>query len=136
MIEKKLKNKSHLKIGARGELKAMEYLKKNDYKILDRNWFNRTGQRLGELDIIAQKDNVIIFVEVKTRKVDSLNLVNAINPEEQINVRKIDKLQKIAETYINENDLWESDWRFDAVSVIFYSNNKKPKIEHLENIFF
>ena len=74
--------------------------------------------------------------KVKTRKVNSLNLVDATNPEEQINIRKIDKLQKIAETYIDENDLWESDWQFDAISVIFYSDSEKPKIEHLENIFF
>ncbi len=137
MIEKGLKDNSHLKTGEQGELEATEYLKKNDYKILDRNWFNRKGQRLGEIDIIAKnKDNDIIFVEVKTRKVRSLKLVEEINPEEQIDFRKIDKLQKIAETYIADNDLWESDWQFDAISVIFYSDSEKPKVEHLENIFF
>lgn len=136
MIIKKIKSKNHLKIGQKGELKATEYLQKAGYEILDRNWFNKKGIQMGEIDIIAKNENNdIIFVEVKSRKFNSLKIGKEIFPEEQITARKMSKLQKIAEHYIEENNLWENDWQFDAISVIFYLNDKKPKIKHFENIF-
>jgi Holliday junction resolvase-like predicted endonuclease len=90
---------------------------------------------LGEIDVVAKDlQNVIIFVEVKSRRIFSQRLEKEIQPEEQITSQKMNKLQKIAENYISENNLWESDWQFDAISVIF-SDNLSPKITHLENIF-
>lgn len=134
---KKRKDTTHLKIGEKGEEEAEKYLKKFGYKILDRNWFNKKGQRLGEIDIVAKnKDGDIIFAEVKTRKINSSKEIKEILPEEQITIHKMNKLQKAAESYISENDLWENDWHFDAISIIFYSDSEKPKIEHFENIFF
>ncbi|MCK4635729.1 MAG: YraN family protein [Candidatus Moranbacteria bacterium] len=136
MTRKKVKSKNNLKIGQKGELKAVKYLQKSGYKILDRNWFNKKGVQMGELDIVAKDENDnIIFVEVKSRRANSLKIGNKIFPEEQITARKMSKLQKIAEYYIEQNNLWESDWRFDAVSVVFYLNDEKPKIKHFENIF-
>lgn len=129
------KKVNHLKIGKKGELEAVEYLKKLGYKILNKNWFNKKGKRLGEIDIVAKdKNDEIVFVEVKSREIKDCN--ENINPEEQIGYYKMIKLQKIAESYINENNLWDSNWRFDAVSVIFYLDSENSKIEHFENIFF
>ena len=122
------------KVGDEGENLACQHLEKLGYKILARNWFNKEGKMLGEIDIIAKKfQEKIIFVEVKSRRISYFKN-SEIQPEEQITQQKMNKLQKIAENYIGENDLWESDWQFDAISVIFIEN-LPPKIVHLENIF-
>jgi putative endonuclease len=119
-------------IGWYGEDRATKFLKKRGYKILERNWCNKTGRRLGEIDIIAKKGEAIVFVEVKTRNItDDNNIV----PEEQITPVKLQKLQRVAECYIKEHDLWSCKWQFDAVSV-YVQNKKIVNIEHIENIFF
>ena len=137
MVKKLLEKKQDFKsIGQRGEDLAVKYLKKLEYQILDRNWFNKKGKRLGEIDIVAENEaGTIIFVEVKARKI-SRKTAEKIIPEEQITQRKMLKLQKITEKYISQNDLWDADWRFDAISIIFDPENKKPEINHIENIFF
>ena len=127
-----LLRRSQKNIGELGEGVAVKFLKKKDYKILERNWYNKTGKRLGEIDIIATKDEKLIFVEVKTRKIShDMQII----PEEQITQSKLQKLQRTAESYIKEHDLWDSGWQFDAIS-IYMQNKKVAKIEHIENIFF
>lgn len=123
-----------MSVGTCGEKMAMRYLKKNGYKILARNWYNKTGIRLGEIDIIAQKkDGPIVFVEVKTRVVR--NVVEKVIPEEQITPAKLRKLQRIAEYYIREHVLWDRSWQFDAVSVLV-KDGKLHDLVHLQNIYF
>jgi putative endonuclease len=123
-------------VGAKGEKEAQKYLKKQGYKIIDRNWCNENGKRIGEIDIIAMDTatNQTVFVEVKTRKLKRYN--ESVLPEEQITKSKLNKMNKIAEVYIKENELWDVLWRIDAVSVIFVQNEKKPKIKHIKNIFY
>lgn len=125
-------------VGKHGEEIACHFLENLGYEILERNWFNRDGKMLGEIDIIVKdKLDKIIFVEVKTRKVFSTKIEDEVFPEEQITFQKMSKLQKIAENYIGENNLWNNDWRFDAVSVIvFFDKKLEPKIKHFKNIFF
>ena len=122
-------------VGYDGERVAEKFLKKLGYKILERNWCNKRGRRIGEIDIVAQdkKDDAIVFVEVKSRKVtkDEVDVL----PEEQITQSKLNKLNRIAEVYIKENELWNSDWRIDAVSVLFVDGEKKPRIKHIESVF-
>jgi Holliday junction resolvase-like predicted endonuclease len=101
---------------------------------LARNWYNETGKRLGEIDIVAQtKEKEIVFVEVKTRVADHDHI--DILPEEQITRAKMMKLQRVAECFIKEREMWNGSWRFDAVSVLV-SNEKVRDVKHLENIFF
>ena len=122
-------------VGHKGEKEAVKFLKKQGYKILDRNWCNDKGKRIGEIDIVAQnkKSGEIVFVEVKTRLVskDDKNIL----PQEQITFSKLNKINRIAEIYIKEHDLWDSMWRIDAISVIFVNGKKRAKIEHVQNIF-
>jgi len=121
-------------IGGKGEDRAATFLRKKGYNILQRNWYNIIGKRLGEIDIIAQaKDGTIVFVEVKTRH--STQQSAQMLPEEQITPHKLHKLQRIAEAYIKEHALWQTPWRIDAVSVVFVQGEKKPIIKHLESIF-
>jgi putative endonuclease len=127
------KNKN-ISLGSRGEELAGKYLKKKGYKIIQYNYQNKTGKRLGEIDIVAKKDEKIIFVEVKTR-LSRGGIV--ILPEENITRDKLYKLQKIAKDYIRENNLWNSDYHFDAVSILFDENERDVlEIRHLESIFY
>jgi putative endonuclease len=121
-------------VGVRGENASVHFLQKNGYKIIARNWYNRTGKRLGEIDIIAldKKTKEFVFVEVKTRVASN---GDDLFPEEQIVPQKLHKLQKAVECYIKENDLWDKMWRFDAVAVVF-KDKSKDEITHIKNIFF
>ncbi len=122
-------------VGYKGEKIAEKFLKKNGYKIIERNWCNKKGKRIGEIDIIAQdvKTDYLVFVEVKTRKImrDEFDVL----PEEQITHAKLGKLNRIAEVYIKENALWDAMWRIDAMSVLVVDGEKNPRIKHIESIF-
>lgn len=125
----------HLNVGEKGEQVAARYLKKKGYRILQSNFQNSRGVRVGEIDIVAQEkrgQKQILFVEVKTRMVN--NSENII-PEQNINRQKLFKLSKIAQIYIKKNKLWDFPYRFDAISVWLYSDQKSAKVKHLESIF-
>ncbi|HCP08437.1 MAG TPA: YraN family protein [Candidatus Moranbacteria bacterium] len=127
----KKKNKN---IGSIGEELAGQYLKKKGFKLIEFNYENKLGRRLGEIDIVAEKNDELVFVEVKTRLVRKGSVVF---PEENITRDKLHKLQKIARDYIRENDFWNKSYHFDAVSVLLSEeNNKVLEIRHLESIFY
>jgi putative endonuclease len=126
------KNKENTNTGSKGEDIAVKFLKGKDYKILARNFKNFKGRQIGEIDIIAEKNKEIIFVEVKTR---SLEKYGETLPEENITRSKLHKLNKIANSYIKLNNLWNYPYHFDAISVWLSGNGKDAKIKHIENIF-
>jgi len=97
-----------INLGRRGENLSVEFLKKQGYKIMERNY----RCTLGEVDIIAKEKNVLCFVEVKTRKTEEYGL-----PEEAIDWHKQRKLAKVALTYLKEKKINKQDLRFDVVSV-------------------
>ena len=82
--------------GNQGEDYAAEYLRKNRYKILERNYRKRGG----EIDIIAEKKGLIVFVEVKTRHSTTLS-----QPFEAVDLRKQDKIIQTAIMYLYEKKL-------------------------------
>lgn len=129
MAQNKPKNVS---IGELGEELACRYLKDKGYKILTRNFSNKRGMRLGEIDIIASQGKCIVFVEVKTRRQGSQE---ALPPEANINRAKLHKLQKIVELYLKEQRQERSPYRFDAVSILYDEFDKKALIKHIESIF-
>ena len=124
------KKKSNL--GQLGEKAAVKYLKKKGYRIIALNFQNIKGRRVGEIDIIAKEKDQIVFVEVKTRELEDYG---DTLPEENITRQKLYKLQKIAEVYIKENNLWDYSYRFDAISVWISQDRKIAKVKHLESIF-
>ncbi len=93
-----------------GEKIALTYLRQNKFKIVSK------GFRLyrGEIDLIAQDGNVLVFVEVKTRSKGSLGL-----PEESVNFRKQRQIRKIAEGYLALNNIDNVECRFDVISIVF-----------------
>jgi len=93
--------------GRKGENLAVTYLETRGYKILDRNWiFEKI-----ELDIIAEKDGIVVFVEVKARKNNDYGY-----PEEGVNVAKQENILEAAEEYLDAKDL-DQEIRFDIISI-------------------
>ncbi len=109
--------------GAEGEKLAAIYLEGKNYKILEKNW--RFGKE--EIDIIAEKENTLVVVEVKTRNGSFFG-----EPEEFVNVQKQRHLIKAANAYIEKNNL-ELEVRFDIIGVIL--TGKNHRINHVEDAF-
>ena len=120
------------KIGAKGEEVAASYLKQKGFQILEKNYTNNLGTRLGEIDIIAKEKASLVFVEVKTR-----NLKNYAEtlPEENITRSKLRKLSKIANQYLYQKKILDHPYRFDAVSVWLDLESNLAKVKHLESIY-
>lgn len=108
--------------GLKGEALAINYLKKKGYKILERNY--RT--KFGEVDIIASKDGVIVFIEVKTRSTDAFGA-----PEEAVTSQKQERVKKTALYYLKHLRTIPP-LRFDVISVEL---KEKPQIVHIEHAF-
>lgn len=109
-----------------GEKYTERYLKKKGYKILERNF----RLKCGEIDIIAQKGEYIIFTEVKTRAVNFI-----ARPYEAVDRLKIAKIKKTAAMYIAQNQL-DAYFRFDVSEV--FTDTKSGKvidINYIENAF-
>ena len=114
----------HNELGKLGEELAVEYLQKEGYTILETNWIFQKA----EIDILAQKDNTLAVVEVKTRSSIDFGL-----PQDFVKPKKIQLLVKAVNAYIIENDL-DLEVRFDIIAI-----NKKGQdfvIEHLTDAFF
>ena len=111
-------------IASFGEGKACEYLRKNGYKIIERNF--RKGY--GEIDIIATHKDTLVFVEVKTRTSDQFG-----SPLEAITFWKLKSLIKTAQYYKMIHPKLPDSLRIDAVSVVLLDGQVK-KIEHIKNI--
>ncbi|MFZ1626821.1 MAG: YraN family protein [Candidatus Moraniibacteriota bacterium] len=120
-------------IGKAGEDAAAAYLETHGYRIRERNYANTKGIRLGEIDIVAQKKDEIIFVEVKAAFITSGEEERL--PEWQVNHSKLRKMEKAAGIYLREKRLEHRDYSFDVVAVTFFSD-REPEIRHLDHVFF
>lgn len=119
-------------VGNIGEELGCRYLREKGYKIVETNYCNATGRRIGEIDIVAKKDGKLIFVEVKTRVVSgSLGVV----PEESITRHKLRKLERIGQYYLRERKLGGQPYAYDALSILFDPESHSAKVRHLEGIF-
>lgn len=119
-------------LGEQGELLAKNFLKKKGYKILETNFQNPTGRRLGEIDIIARHKGELVFIEVKSRVAEKLDLP----VEAAITPQKLVKVNKIAHYYLRLNKAENEPYRFDAVSVHIEKVGNKAEIKHIPYIFF
>jgi len=111
-------------VGDRGEKLAVDFLKKRGYKIVRRNFRCREG----EIDIIAQKGDCLVFVEVRTKKGSGFG-----TPEESVTFSKREKLISLANAYLQACDDFPTSWRIDVVAVELTPDNKVSRLEHIEN---
>lgn len=114
----------HNDLGKLGEEMAVDFLKKNGYRVLQTNFIFQKA----EIDIIAKKDNILAIIEVKTRSTTEFGM-----PQEFVNPKKIQLLVKAVNEYIIQNDI-DADARFDIISV--HKQGKEFVIEHLEDAFY
>ncbi len=114
----------HNELGKVGEQLAVDFLIKNGYQIKERNWRFQKA----EVDIIAQKNNTLVAVEVKTRSTDFFG-----NPQDFIKQKKINLLVKAIDEYVISKDL-DVEVRFDVIGII--KTDKEIKTEHFKDAFF
>ena len=110
--------------GQASEQMVAAFLKRNGYRIIERNY--RT--QVGEIDIIAKQNGVLVFVEVKARRSDSYG-----NPKRAITPAKRRKISMAALVYLKSNGGVDQRARFDVVTV--QSATGRPKIEVIRNAF-
>ncbi|MCK9281132.1 MAG: YraN family protein [Melioribacteraceae bacterium] len=116
----KVNNKN---FGGSGEKLAADFLQKKGYEIIRLNYrFHH-----GEIDLIAKENEVLVFVEVKTRLSDKYG-----SPITAISKSKLNQIRKIAEAYIAVNKIKDTDCRIDFIGILY--KNGEPEIEHIENI--
>jgi len=112
-------------LGRNGEDIAAEYLKKQKYRLLDRNFRCPAG----ELDLIFEKKEWLVFVEVKARTSADFGV-----PEEAVTGRKKKRILRAAEWYVAENRLEDRSQRFDVISVVF-TEGRPPVVTHFPAAF-
>lgn len=113
-------------IGGAGENTAILFLKKNKYKILEANYSTKTG----EIDIICENNKYVVFVEVKTRKKNSL-----VNGVYAVNYKKQEHIIKTAHIYIETHKINKQP-RFDIIEVEYDPDKSEYRvINHIKDAF-
>jgi putative endonuclease len=125
MIKGKTKRVSDkIKKGKEGEDLAADFLVKNGFEIVERNYRSRRS----EIDLIVKKNGWLIFVEVKMRSSDAFGF-----PEDFVDYKKVKNIVQGAEQYTYDND-WQGNIRFDIVSI--RERKGSHEIVHIEDAFY
>lgn len=119
-----LKKASTREKGQEGERLAVRFLEKEGFRILDRNYRNRTG----EIDIVAEDRGVLVFVEVRTLKASAGH-----SPEETVQWKKRQRISRTAQAYIQQKGLEDRPARFDVISVTL--EGTRSDLRHIVDAF-
>ncbi len=111
-------------LGKAGEELAERYLKRQGYAIVERNY----RCPVGEIDLIALNRRTVVFVEVKTRRVDTAGA-----PLESVNAAKQRRLKRAALYYLSQRHLHGRDVQFDVVGISLRSD--PPAVQHVRHAF-
>jgi putative endonuclease len=111
-------------LGALGEKRAAEFLKKKGHRVLETNFRCREG----EIDIITRDKDYLVFVEVRTRSSAEFG-----TPEESVTRAKKEKLVAVALAYLQTHRNLPESWRFDVVAVEVGPQGQTTRIEVIEN---
>jgi putative endonuclease len=131
------------RLGNIGENVAAEFLTRHGYTILDRNYLRKWG----ELDIVAERQGIIHFVEVKSvsRKTSTWSVTHGTfgrrpigeasgyRPEENVHPQKLRRLGRTIQTYLLEKRI-DGDWQFDIITALVDEETRQARVEILENI--
>ena len=121
------------KTGEYGELICSKYLLKDGYEVVEANFSTRSG----EIDIIAQKNNKIHFIEVKSvscENTDDMTTKNTYNPAENFTSKKLEKIRKVSQSWIDINKT-KHETQIDLYLVYIDKRNIRHKIEVLDDLF-
>lgn len=128
------------KVGQIGENIAVKHLKKLKFRIIDRNY----RKKWGEIDIIAKKDNILHFIEVKSVSRETFFESKELNedvsretshPEENVHYWKRKRLKRTIQTYLMDKDAeYETEWQIDIMAVFINLKTMKAKIRITEDV--
>jgi len=123
------------KIGELGENIAVKFLVKHGFSILDRNY----TKKWGEIDIVAEKDNKIYFIEVKSVACETLNDViyktsDDHRPEDNMHPWKLKRLSRTIQTYQLSKKLDDKEWQVDLLIVFLDLKDKKARVKVISDI--
>lgn len=128
-----ISSKSRKEVGALGEKVAAEYLRRRSFAITDRNVTRKTG----EIDLIAEKDEVLHFVEVKTILIDEFpddrKNRDEYDPSLNLHETKIRKVARTGEWYVAEKN-WEGEWQVDGCLVWLRRRDGMARVSYLPQI--
>ncbi len=112
-------------LGKWGESQAADYLARQGFTLLERN----VRTPYGEIDLVVEKDGLVIFVEVKTRRSRTFGY-----PEESVNLRKQIHLKNSVEYYIQNHPEVQREWRVDVISIQATGASRPTQITHFKNV--
>ena len=120
------------KTGEIGENIAVKFLVKHGFSILERNY----TKKWGEIDIVAEKDSKLYFIEVKSVSCETLSpeVIDKYRPEENMHAWKIKRLARAIQTYILSKKLDEGEWQVDLLVVFLDLKAKNAKIKVVKDI--
>jgi len=121
------------KFGNKGEEIACKFLESNRFSIIDRNYL----RKIGEIDIVAKKDETIHFIEVKSvsREKDEVGkAADEFRPEDNISPSKISSLRRVIEIYLQDKGILERSWCFSVITVKIDESNKVARVKFIEDI--
>ena len=116
-------SKIRKKRGQLAENHAVLFLKNRGYSVIAQNW----KVKIGELDIIAQKDKILVFIEVKALTTEEYY------PEDHVDYRKSRKLVQLAELFLAKHPVSSYDYRIDVIAVQLNLQTRRLSIRHYKN---
>jgi putative endonuclease len=119
--------------GDLGEAVAAKYYEKRGFSILERNYLKPWG----EIDLIARKEQILIFIEVKSVSREPLQGFSreTFRPEDNVHPAKLQRLHRTIQSYLMEHNVPDSvEWRIDIACVYVDIKGKKARVEVLENV--
>ena len=116
------------KIGDIGEEVVCKYLETKGFRVLERNYLRKWG----EIDIVAEKGQLLSFIEVKSV---SREPGKGYRPEENMHPAKLKRLHRVIQTYLLDRKVPDSkEWRVDVACVYLDFSTRKARVEMLENV--
>lgn len=120
------------KLGDIGENIACDFLERRGFEIIDRNYLRKWG----EIDIITKKSGLIHFIEVKSVSVPAgqvPHVTDSYRVEDNMHPWKLKRLSRAMQTYLLEKKL-DCDWQLDLITVKIDQQNRKARVELIENV--
>ena len=120
------------KIGQLGEDIACKFLMKHGFSVLERNY----TKKWGEIDIIAQNNDKLYFIEVKSKSVENIDNVSyeTNRPEDNMHPWKLKRLSRTIQTYLIHKRIGNTPWQFDLLVVYLDIGKRMARVRVVENV--